>query len=382
MSTIRISAAGVNSQSHLGAYAIGAGVVVATPSNAQVLQVVNKFPLDVSYLITPYTDKSAGQVRLNPNASGLFLNGSAVATDENHLPVGFHLDSAQVEISAQDSGTNDSTWAIVIGATTSGNRAGTFLYPTVPPLTLNYVLASLFGINFQAQAASNPIFYYIIITGVYSTYAYQFTISNGSSVSVAGQTGKLFLPGSGNGSSNTGPNGKPLVKLQSGLGLTTNLYSTATPTKTGLDLKGTYASGSGSGITSIQLTWTDPITGISTSATVNSANFLNWTTTELDIELVDSLSLPEDVWIILWLVSGDGSVGSGFPNLSNPPNGTTFSGSVKLGLLKILTTQASGIYRIVADKTNDTLYINNPNDNTTANFAFPDPFIKTGFIGG
>jgi hypothetical protein len=63
-------------------------------------------------------------------------------------------------------------------------------------------------------------------------------------------------------------------------------------------------------------------------------------------------------------------------------NGTQFSGSVVLGSLVILIENASGIYRIIADKTNDTLYVDSANSNTTANVKIPDPFAKTGFIGG
>ncbi len=63
-------------------------------------------------------------------------------------------------------------------------------------------------------------------------------------------------------------------------------------------------------------------------------------------------------------------------------NGTQFSGSVMLGTLEILIENGSGIYRIVPGKTNDTLYINSAVDDTTADVKIPNPFAKTGFIGG
>jgi hypothetical protein len=63
-------------------------------------------------------------------------------------------------------------------------------------------------------------------------------------------------------------------------------------------------------------------------------------------------------------------------------DGTQFSGSVMLGVLDILIENGSGIYRIIADKTNDTLYVNSAVDDTTADVRIPDPFAKTGFIGG
>lgn len=63
-------------------------------------------------------------------------------------------------------------------------------------------------------------------------------------------------------------------------------------------------------------------------------------------------------------------------------NGVQFSGSVMLGVLQILIINGSGIYRIIPNKTNDTLYVNSPVDDTTVDAAIPDPFFKTGFIGG
>jgi len=75
-----------------------------------------------------------------------------------------------------------------------------------------------------------------------------------------------------------------------------------------------------------------------------------------------------------------------FPN--NPaPNvsiivtgdGSQFSGTMDLGLLAVLLADASGIYRIVRNKTNDTLY-----DRTgdTVDVKIPDPFFDTGYVGG
>ncbi len=63
-------------------------------------------------------------------------------------------------------------------------------------------------------------------------------------------------------------------------------------------------------------------------------------------------------------------------------NGTQFSGSVTLMTLEILIEDGTGIYRIVADKTNDTFYVDSTIDDTTADVMIPKPFGKTGFIGG
>ncbi len=63
-------------------------------------------------------------------------------------------------------------------------------------------------------------------------------------------------------------------------------------------------------------------------------------------------------------------------------DGTQFTGSVTLLTLTILIENGSGIYRIVSGKTNDTLYTNSAVDDTTADVMIPQPFAKTGFVGG
>jgi hypothetical protein len=62
--------------------------------------------------------------------------------------------------------------------------------------------------------------------------------------------------------------------------------------------------------------------------------------------------------------------------------GTTFVGNAVVTTVNILAMHASGIYKLVAGKTNDTIYDNSSTGNTTTDTKFPDPFIKTGFIGG
>jgi hypothetical protein len=64
--------------------------------------------------------------------------------------------------------------------------------------------------------------------------------------------------------------------------------------------------------------------------------------------------------------------------LSGTP--TEFSGTVALGLFTITIVNGAGIYVITPGNTADTLYVNSPINNTTAQVKFPDPFIKTAFI--
>jgi len=73
--------------------------------------------------------------------------------------------------------------------------------------------------------------------------------------------------------------------------------------------------------------------------------------------------------------------GAGAVSIVATGNGVQFSGTITLGSLTILLTNASGIYTLVPGKTNDTLY-DSARDGTTRNVRIPDPFAKTGFIGG
>ncbi len=61
---------------------------------------------------------------------------------------------------------------------------------------------------------------------------------------------------------------------------------------------------------------------------------------------------------------------------------TQFSGSVTLGQLTTLFfTSATGIYRLVTNKRSDTLYLENDPPNTI-DVKIPDPFWKSGYVGG
>lgn len=73
--------------------------------------------------------------------------------------------------------------------------------------------------------------------------------------------------------------------------------------------------------------------------------------------------------------------GAGVVNILATGDGFQFSGSVPLGTLNVLLTNASGIYTLVPGKTNDTLY-SSLRDGTTRNVKIPNPFGKTGYIGG
>lgn len=116
--------------------------------------------------------------------------------------------------------------------------------------------------------------------------------------------------------------------------------------------------------------------------------------TEIEIKYADP-AVPGTIKTLTILAASfiiftDGEITFLLPAFDNSPvlyfyfgiTTATFSGSVFLGtLLTIFFTDATGIYTLVPNKTNDTLYINNIPPQTVA-VKIPDPFAKTGFIGG
>lgn len=111
-------------------------------------------------------------------------------------------------------------------------------------------------------------------------------------------------------------------------------------------------------ITELTLTWADG------SLTIPSTDFLLWTLYTLDFVIPVGLdNFNGDVTIDATVV------------------GTYFTGTATIGTFTIIVANASGIYRIVLNKTNDTIYIDHTTGQTT-DVAIPQPFFKTGFIGG
>jgi hypothetical protein len=84
--------------------------------------------------------------------------------------------------------------------------------------------------------------------------------------------------------------------------------------------------------------------------------------------------------LFTFLIPGS-CTGNGSTSITATGNGTQFSGSVSLGTLNILLTNGSGIYVLTPGATHDTLY-SSLRDGTTRNVKIPNPFAKTGFIGG
>jgi hypothetical protein len=74
------------------------------------------------------------------------------------------------------------------------------------------------------------------------------------------------------------------------------------------------------------------------------------------------------------------------PNVGGPSSphdvtvrGKQFKGVKFVAAFTVIYAEASGIYELVPSKSNDTLYIHDVEE-TTEDFAIPEPFAKTGFI--
>ena len=62
--------------------------------------------------------------------------------------------------------------------------------------------------------------------------------------------------------------------------------------------------------------------------------------------------------------------------------GTQFSGSVGLVVYTVTMVDGSGIYVLTPGKLNDTVYTDSATDDDTIDLPIPQPFGKTGFVGG
>ena len=131
------------------------------------------------------------------------------------------------------------------------------------------------------------------------------------------------------------------------------------------------------GVAEVHLTFVDD-DGVSHTTVVPAADFTVQTPTLIELVLIwlyfEWGSLPYEY---------HGDVGDDPVVLVAIGDGTIFSGSVSVGTFAVLDASASGIYKIVKDKTCDTLYSNfGTGTPKTIDVKIPDPFAKTGFIDG
>jgi hypothetical protein len=347
MGSFRITALAIQSQSGITGCAINSSGVPATDAN--ILLILNQLsPVNPGTFIATTGAPAAGTIRLIPDSRNIFLDGAASPTPESNLPIGFRAYAATLTTQVAEGGDLSTTRSLVVGATVGTEGSSTLAYPSTPPLSLNSILATTFGMNWQTTATSDIAIYILRITGFYDIMTWSWEIANG--VELPDGT-KLFDP-------------EEIIEITS-----EDIYSPGNPpgnpTGTGpcLDI-----------VTEIVFSWTDPVTGFET-ITVAALDFNEQTCFTISFPLPETL--PEDIPITVTPKSPN------FPPIEPPEGtGTEFDGSVLLGPIIILNTLTSGLYKIVADKTDDTMYIDSPNSDDTVEIAIPDPFGKTGFIGG
>lgn len=63
-------------------------------------------------------------------------------------------------------------------------------------------------------------------------------------------------------------------------------------------------------------------------------------------------------------------------------SGTAFTGMAFVGPITIITLNASGIYEFAGSARVDSIYTNSALDGSTTDYSIPEPYFKTGFIGG
>lgn len=128
-----------------------------------------------------------------------------------------------------------------------------------------------------------------------------------------------------------------------------------------------------------QVTITSPVIG---GLNLNDVTLsVNYTDINGDVQTIPISGgdiIFQDEFTFIFLVPNF-PVGTTILYVEATSTGTQFSGSVALGpLLTIYFTDGSGIYRLVAGKTNDTLYVNDTGN--TIDVKIPDPFAKIAFI--
>jgi hypothetical protein len=178
------------------------------------------------------------------------------------------------------------------------------------------------------------------------------------------------------------PIGNFPVPVNLGNNIIINAGGASTPGSTGTLFTVTSSNGGLNGVASIQLQYTDS-NSVSHTITILAINFISQSANLL-VFLIPFSNLPypgSGPPYSSGPSAGQFGIFQGTVNITAIGDGIVFSGSLPIGAVTILFASGSGIYRIVKDKIADTLY-DRVIDATTQEVKIPDPFIKTGFIGG
>lgn len=363
------------------------------------------------------------RVSFNPLTS-VYLDGAGAPTPYNNLPVGFNILSTRLNPpGAQNTGDGSAHWYLQFSEIEeSAADQGFYDWPNIILPSIATLLLNGMGVRGDGDSILSHVFLTTLAGGSYISGTYNIytptqpivdavhypekqttliprSFSMGGVGGVGGGTGKTgskipntFPPGS----VSPGYNFPPLVVLPE---LTTN-GGTLIPPATGTDAAPNQVLPANMGIAG-NVTPSDIIRITSLYPAVNSINLTEVTQIQLTwvdgLGVTQTLILPDIYWfyfittVIIFQIPPFIEIKLNDPTIPNWPvititpiiviSGTTFSGSIPLTPFVITLADASGIYSLTPGKTNDTVY-DNVNPPETIDVKIPNPFIKTGFIGG
>lgn len=317
---------------------------------------------------------TSGAINYNVIGSNFFLDGSLIGIPYASLPPGILLTGFQSLTSPRTVGLfsgspgywtqtdgvgNDIDSTISFG--TYSKIKDTFaqnwsLFVGDIPFTSVFDLLNILTLSVQTTYVSNTQTYVnsdvIDINGTYTTWSYTYTIDT-PTVNTIGPSNKVRIT-----STYPAAGALDLSKI-----ITNGIDSTT----------GTYNPLADTGIAGVGLIWIN-------LAGVPQFYYIPIRYIDFEPDLLE-FEIPPPFRKLIWK---DPTI-PGWPVVPVTPiiygNGTQFSGWVNLTPLTVTLVDASGVYRLVKDKTNDTLY-DQIAPISTYNVKIPNPFIKTGFIGG
>lgn len=276
----------------------------------------------------------------------IYLDGSSTPISFNNLPTGFTPSAASVKIATPGIGVPSDGTAHYYLQQDSGNN-GTVDTPTynygVAPTMLDLVsngcgLKCAVVVNDGTDAGDISGIYNLRVEGNYDQLSYSWTITPATSPL---DIGDIVTVTSTNGGLN---------------GIVTDI---------------------GGGVSGINLNAVDSSADPAINITINvpTANILTQTANLLRFTMPSLIVNPPPSPYTTTVIYRRRRI---IIYLKALGNGVQFSGTVVIGTLPVLTTDGSGIYQLVVDKTADTLYAR---DGSTSDVKIPDPFGKVGFIG-
>lgn len=296
--------------------------------------------------VVKYTNAAPGSynntLRFNCIGDCIYLDGSLTPISYNTLPAGFNPLTASVEIdiagTSVPGGGGVANYFLQQGIIGDGPvNTNSFPYEFTPiPPTMLAIVNNGMGLKINLTVDTNPdvgsigSVFNFRIEGTYEISSFSVTLD------------PIPTP--------------PIQRIQISI-------SSLGPEEGGMDLS-QLITDYGDGMSGINIQYTDHSGPDPVIITINipTINILFISETSMIFSLPDVFPfVNEDMTVI---VTG---------------NGQQFSGTVSLGVLQILNEDASGIYKIVKNKTCDTFY---DRSSDTMDVMIPQPLIRTGYIGG